>query len=643
MSPLRAHPQHRLALCPLFVAVAATLAAMPAAAAEQQLRETVVTATLTEHETRTAPASVTTITREELETRNASDLLDALRGTPGITLMPRQVGGRKTIALRGFEGKHTLTLVDGRRISPSDDVVGHSDYQYGWLPVSAIERIEVIRGPMSTLYGSEALGGVVNMILRRPTDAWTGSLEVGGSNNTTGPSGDGARASFFAAGPVGDAVTLRFNGESSRLSPVGQIDDRRYSEIEGRRTDSFGVGGSLRLSAQQYIEADWQTGQDRRWYDDVNATRGRYENTYHIDREQGSIAWKGNFDGWRGQLRAYFSEIDIKNTRTNGVSATRPQNLRDEVVDGFAALRLGRHELTFGGEFREETLENNGLIGGKDDATHKALFVQDEFFLTDTLALTAGVRFDRHEIFGSETSPRAYLVWQPTPELVLKGGYGHAFKAPTLKQASSAYVGAEGPHTFLGNDDIKPESSDTFEISADWQSGPLALRSTLFRSRVEDLITSRVLYIVGTRRTYLYDNINKATLAGLEAGFTWTIVPSLSWHLDLTRLRTKDEATGNDLPNRADLTVASSLDWKPGDGWSARIGAEYNGDTKDSTNASLPSYTLWNASVGKKLNKIFAVRAGVNNLSDVRLAERSPLFGYAEPGRTVYVNLRADF
>ena len=86
-----------------------------------------VTATLAEQDARTAPASVTVIGREELEARNASDLLDAVRGAPGLTLSPRQVGGRKTLALRGMEGKHTLTLIDGRRISASDDVVGHSD------------------------------------------------------------------------------------------------------------------------------------------------------------------------------------------------------------------------------------------------------------------------------------------------------------------------------------------------------------------------------------------------------------------------------------------------------------------------------------------------------------------------------------
>jgi outer membrane receptor for ferrienterochelin and colicins len=205
---------HPLALAVLLSLAAAAQAQQTHAAVSSDANITVVpakslpavtvTATLAEKDARTAPASVTVIGREELEARNASDLLDAVRGAPGLTLSPRQVGGRKTLALRGLEGKHTLTLIDGRRISASDDVVGHSDYQYGWLPMSAIERIEIIRGPMSALYGSEALGGVVNMITRQPKDRWIGSVGITGSNPTRSREGEPTgKASVFAAGPVG--------------------------------------------------------------------------------------------------------------------------------------------------------------------------------------------------------------------------------------------------------------------------------------------------------------------------------------------------------------------------------------------------------------------------------------------------------
>lgn len=625
------------------LAVIATLGgfAPHAFAEETTLKDTVVSATLSAHETRTAPASVTVITREELETRNATDLLDAVRGSPGITLSPRQVGGRKTLALRGLEGRHTLTLIDGRRISPSDDVVGHSDYQYGWLPVSAIERVEIIRGPMSTLYGSEALGGVINLITRQPKDRWIGSLMLSGSALLDGDGGQGAQGSVLAAGPLGERITLRVNGEATRRAAVENKDDRRYSEIEGRTTRTAGLGGTVKLTEEQSLDVQWSKGDEVRTYDDVSGTK-TYENRYDIEKSQASVAWKGEFGAWRSQVRTYRSEIDITNTRTNGVSATRPQNMSDEVIDAFAALKLDGQVVTIGGEHRTETLKNSGLIGGKDSATHQALFVQDEIALGQSLMLTAGLRGDEHELFGFEASPRAYLVWEASPELVIKGGYGHAFKAPTLKQISPSYVGAEGPHTFLGNGNIQPEKSDSLEISADWKRGPLNLRATLFHTKVDDLITYRLIKTVGVRRTYLYDNVDKATIGGLETGFSWNINSNLLWTTNLTLLKTKDESTGKELNDRPAVSLASTVDWTIGQGWNSRGGVEYYGEQTSSA-GDLPAYALWNASVGKQFDKTFSLRAGVNNLTDVRLADKSPNFGYAELGRNLFVTLRANF
>ncbi|MDD2741222.1 MAG: TonB-dependent receptor [Rhodocyclaceae bacterium] len=612
-------------------------------AEEQTLRDTVVTATMSDHESRTAPASVTVIPRQEIEERNATDLLDIVRGAPGVTLTGRQVGGRKTIALRGLEGKHTLTLIDGRRISPTDDVVGHSDYQYGWLPVSAIERVEIIRGPMSTLYGSEALGGVVNLITRQPRDRWIGSLMLSGSQLTGSDDGDGWQGSIFAAGPLGERVTLRVNAESSNRDAIAEKEDERYSEIEGRKAQNYGIGGTIKLTDAQSIDFQWQGGDEVRRYDDVSSAGKSYENRYDIERRQASIAWKGDFGQWRAQARMYNSEIDIQNRRTNGVAATRPQNLKDEVIDGFAALKMKNQVLTVGGEYRVETLENNGLIGGKDDATHKALFIQDEISLSDNLVLTAGLRGDNHERFGFEASPRVYLVWEATPALVIKGGYGHAFKAPTLKQSSPSYIGAEGPHTFMGNADIQPESSDSLEIGADWKQGSINLWSTLFHTKIDDLITYKLLKVSGIRRTYLYDNVDKATINGLESGIGWMITPGLKWNTNLTFLDTEDETTDKDLAYRPELALASSLDWQGGNGWSARGMVEYFGQQYDNSGARLPSYALLNVSVGKKIGEHLSVRAGINNLTDVRLAEKSPDFGYAEIGRNIYLTLRTDF
>ena len=643
--PCRRHP---LALAALLLATGAaqaqteTLALAPA----QGLPAVTVTATMTEQDARTAPASVTVISAEELAEKNATDLLDAVRGAPGITMQARQVGGRKTLALRGLEGKHTLTLIDGRRISASDDVIGHSDYQYGWLPISAIERIEIIRGPMSALYGSEALGGVINVISKKPKDHWSGSIGVSGGTGLKSDAASQFGSSVYAAGPLGQRARLSVNAEYARSNPTPDIDDLRYSEVEGRRPRNLGVNAEFDLTASQRLQAGISDGQERRLYDDVNTAGRAYVNRYDLDRRQTHVGWTGDFGDLKAQLRAYRSEMSVINSRSNGVAPTRPQDMQDDVVDGHVTLRRGSHNIALGGEWRSEELVNAGLKGGRDDVTQKALFVQDEFSLGANLMATLGLRADHHGLFGSELSPRAYLVWEASPQLVVKGGWGHAFKAPTLKQISPNYVGAEGPHSFLGNANVKPETSNSLEIGADWQaSSALSLRATAFHTEVKDLITYKLLQQIGIRRVYQYDNIDAARIQGLEVGFTLQLSRQLSWGSDATLLHTRDKATGKRLNDRPTTSVASHLTWKRG-GWDARMGLQYTGSQENYGN-KLPAYTLFNVSAGyaMKLNATqnLHLRAGLENLGNVRLAEKSPNFGYAELGRRVFVSARLDF
>ena len=207
-------------------------------------------------------------------------------------------------------------------------------------------------------------------------------------------------------------------------------------------------------------------------------------------------------------------------------------------------------------------------------------------------------------------------------------------------------MGAEGPHTFLGNGAIKPETSNAFEIGADWQVAPAwSLRATAFHTEVKQLITYRLLRTVGIRRTYQYDNVDAARIQGLEAGFTWQAAPTVRVSTDATLLRTRDKTTGAELSDRPRTSVASRIEWRLGR-VSTQLGADYTG-RQLSSGQRLPGYTLWNASVGtafdvgngQKLN----LRAGLQNLGNLRLAEQSAAFGYAEQGRRVFVNARLDF
>ncbi|MGB3392350.1 MAG: TonB-dependent receptor plug domain-containing protein, partial [Stenotrophomonas sp.] len=185
----------------LMLAPAIALAADGSGADPTDLDAVVVTATASERSVERAPASVTVVSGEELRTRPARDVLDAIRDTPGLNI--RAVGGlgRRVVSIRGMESRHTLVLVDGERIAATDQVFGLSDLQFGWIPLEAIERVEIVRGPLSSLYGSDALGGVINIITRGPGTQWGGAVRASAGSLPEDDGGGFRQAAAHLAGP----------------------------------------------------------------------------------------------------------------------------------------------------------------------------------------------------------------------------------------------------------------------------------------------------------------------------------------------------------------------------------------------------------------------------------------------------------
>ncbi|PKF71032.1 addiction module protein [Pseudomonas fluvialis] len=629
--------------------LACLMASMAQAAPVTELNPLVVTASRSEHSLADAPASVSVITAEQIKARGAGNLLEALRGVPGLSLNGRQVGGRKTLSIRGAEDRHTLVLIDGRRISSTDDTIGHSDYQYGWVAMEQIERIEVVRGPMSALYGSEAVGGVINIITRKGGQQWHGGASVRGELGE-GPAGDGHQMSASASGPLGEWFDLALGVEDRRRAPTPRPENKATSDIEGQDRQS----GNLRLGFTpgegQRLQLDMLRSEETRRRHEQNTrlpARPYYLDTYDLQRRQDALTWQADWSLLRSELRYSEAEFEVNNKRSNNIAPTRPQRLEDRVWDGNLAFALGdSHSLTLGAERREEFLENAGLTGGSDSALHKALYVQDEIALADDWALTLGTRLDHHAIFGSESSPRAYLVWRASPELTIKGGYGEAFRAPTLKQISPNYVGAEGPHTFLGNADIQPETSRSWEIGADWRDEQSAYTATLFRSEIKDLIYYNLLRRVGPRSIYQYDNISEARIDGLEVALRRALGGGFSLASSMTWLDARDRDSDDKLTGRPEFSATPSLAWQQG-AWGAELEWQYIGQqTLQNAAGQLkraPAYSLVNLSGSYRVDEHLTLRAGLNNAGDLRLEDKSELFGYVEDGRTLWLGLEASF
>ena len=633
------------------LATAAAAGAQPLDAAQPQ--QVVITATRHPMPLIDAPASIDLVTRAQIEQRGADNVLQALLGESGITLQGRTVGGRRGLSIRGMDGRHVLTLVNGKRISASDGVIGHSDFQYDWIPMEGIERIEVIRGPMSVLYGSEALGGVINIILRQPGDAWAGSALAEGRQATDSRGGDGQRLAARAAGPLAPKWLASATLSDVRLESVASAADVRVSEIEERdKRDALAQLAWLPADGH-VVEAEYWFGREERW---ANARERGGRKRYHqsitdIDRSHASLGWAARWAGpheLSSLLRIYESSLQMGNTRTNGVAELRPQKLLDRVFEGNSTLAATpRQLLTAGFERRDERLDNEGLAGGSADAVHQALYLQDEIALGPALALTAGLRYDHQDMFGGEWSPRIYAVWQAAPQWTVKGGYGHGFKAPTLKQISPGYVEDEGPYTYHGNPDVRPETNDSFEIAAGWSSPQASAMLTLFHNQVDNLIVARLYDVIAGRNHYVFENIDEATLRGAEASARAQLGGGFWATLNYQYLTALD-ADGQRLEKRPRHSYGARLDWAHGPWTAGMLLTSTRGQLLAAAVPGLPpqpvpTLTLISAQAQWQLTPQLDLGIGVENLSNTRLSDKSPLFTYAEQPRTWRLSLRARF
>ena len=632
-----------------------SLIVLGAAASAQQaegpiiLDTVVITATQSERSLRDAPASVSVIGGEDLEKRPVHDLGDALQGTQGVTISSVG-GGNRGVSIRGMDTDHTLVLIDGARFSNSASAVAHSDYELGWIPAAAIDRIEVVRGPMSSLYGSEALGGVVNIVTRRPGDEWRSAVTLNGAATPRGRGGDQAGLGFHADGPLVPGVLgLSFWGEHRSREALPSADDPQASSLGEHEASMAGVGLTWTPDDRQRVELGFGAGYESRWRD-VVAVSGSYRSDDRIRRNRAVLSYEGEW-GWAdSRLRLTRSAIERENRRSDGGRPSGPHRLTDTVLDGQLALApMGAHSLTFGAEIRDERLSDSTVnAAGKASQTHYAAFLQDEIRLAEGLELVLGTRFDRHENFGWEISPRAYVLWHAIDALSFRGGVGKGFRAPTLKELSPEYeaIGGGGRFTIVGNPDLEPETSVTTEIGVDYTGPGWSLGATLFQNDVENLIETTCILGCDLPRgsTRTYGNVSKVRIRGVELGGNVELHPDWMLRGHYTYLDAVDRTNGARLADRPRHAVTGDLEWRASDDFSASLRVQYTGEQATSTGSGrAPGYTMVSVLGDYAVGDRASIRFGVENIGDKRLADDDPAYALTDPGRRAFMGLTARF
>lgn len=650
-------PAVKAGLLAQLIAAAMPVMAEDASEVKEKEDQMVVTASSIEQNLKDAPASISVITREDLQKKPVQNLKDVLKDVPGVQIT-NESDNRQGVSIRGLGSGYTLILVDGKRVNSRNAVFRHNDFDLSWIPAESIERIEVVRGPMSSLYGSDALGGVVNIITRKVGTKWHGTLSADTTVQEHRDRGDSGNGNFFASGPlVDDLLGVKVYGAlgkrekdqaSSASGSTGQ------PRIEGYTSRNANVEFSLTPDEDQDITFGY--GMDRQDRDSDTLDKNR------IERENYSLGHNGRWGLANTELRFYGENIENKNAETI--------TSKNNSLDGKVVIPLGDYNqfLTFGGEYRNDKLEDgvNMKNGGSTQANQYALFLEDEWRMFENLALTGGVRMDDHENYGVNWSPRAYLVYNATDTVTMKGGWASAFKAPSLLQLSPDWQSAScrGSCNVVGSKDLKAETSESVEFGLYYagQEGLLEdvnASATVFQNDIDDMITvirtaNRSLaptyqnfagFDASGNPIFQYYNVNKARIRGLETELGLPLTDQLNLKLNYTYNDARDLSNGGNKP-LSELpfhTSNATLDWKPLDAWSFYLSANYKGKSRTVTdgNATPGGYTIWNTGGSYAVNKAVKIRAGVLNLTDKDLNRDD--YSYNEDGRRYFAAVDYSF
>ncbi len=495
-----------------------------------ELEEIVISASGFEQVRINAPASITVLTAEELARRRTTSLSELLMDVEGIDVMgsPGKTGN-VSVSMRGMPSDYTLILIDGRRQNSAGSVTpnGFGGTSFGFLPPpSAIERVEIIRGPMATLYGSDAMGGVVNIITKKVVDGWSGTGSTDVTVQQEQEFGNVYTQSASVNGPlVPNRLGLDLRGslmyrEEALLSPSGDFDEGVAISRRGPspvQSDRYSVGGRLVFTPDTDHDLSIELDRSRQTYDNSEAQLGTlddpetdyfrgYGPEQRFNRDQAVLAHTWRFG--RGALQ---SSVMRNMTETLGRTlppgtpggppgsgapdkeAGAPRTLESVnlVVDSKATWAFPGHRFTLGGQFWDAEMIDAVALN-PFTSTQWSLFAEDEWRFLPSTALTLGARYDRHSSFGSQLSPRAYLVWNAASAWTVKGGVSAGYKTPNVEQLQEGIIGFSGQGTRpnIGTPSLKPETSLSSELGVYYAAGGFSGNVSLFNNDFRDKITS---------------------------------------------------------------------------------------------------------------------------------------------------------
>ncbi|ENX58824.1 MULTISPECIES: ligand-gated channel protein [Acinetobacter] len=635
-----------------------------------QLDKIVVTASGFEQDIKKAAASISVLTQEQINKKAYRDVTDALKDVPGVVVTGG--GSSSDISIRGMGSAYTVIMVDGKKVNtrsvrPNSD---NSGIEQGWLPnIGAIERIEVIRGPMSGLYGSDAMGGVINIITKKNVTEWTGSIKLDTTLQENSDSGNQYQTNAYIAGPlIANLLSFKANGLYSQRD-----EDKIYGGYSKQKIRAGGAAFSLTPNDDHTIDLEYQRSIQNR-----DATVGKSISPVQTGRNKPANSLTDYYRTeysltHRGKIGAVETHSYIQ--REENENPSRNMEATNTTFNTINKINFDRHSLSFGGMYLKEELDDKGnqlSVGGAKPVSNLdryswALFAENAWNIVDDFTLTTSLRLDKDEKFGDHWSPKVYGVWGLNDNWVIKGGVSTGYKTPALRATvaewGQATGGGQSKGVIVGNPDLKPEKSVNYEVSFNWDNlDNLTAGLTLFNSEFKDKITevrtcqgknvgALECDWLGEKFDFvsLRENVDKASMRGAEATFGWKVLPNVNLSANYTFTDTEQKSgvnKGKPLNEMPKHMFNTTADWEINDQFSSWGRINYRSKTSDYLSRTAmakgkPAYTMVDVGVNYKPTQNIAVAAGIYNLFDKEIDTAT--YNYVLDGRRYNLGVTYSF
>lgn len=565
-------------------------------------------------------SSVGILTAADIERMGFAFTVDAVAAVPGVTINSNGAfGGSAGVRVRGASSEQTLVLIDG--VPVNDPTSPGGGYNFARLDTENIERIEVLKGPQSTLWGTDAIGGVVSITTKSPEEGLGGGVfsEFGSFNTFRGG------ASVEGANDVSDfrlaVVRTSSDGISKADEDNGNSEDDSYDALTLSGKGGLNLGDTTRL------------GFDILWTD------AESEFDSFAGGAQGSVA--------DGDELSQTEELSANVTLATSLLDGRLDNLvllgysditRENFTDGTSSFEAEGERVLFRYQGTLTINASNTLAVGAErdrstandqDTSIDGFFALYEMKPRDNLTLTGGVRYDDHETYGAETTARVSAAWTPTDTLTLRGSWGEGFKAPTIFQTTFFCCGATAP-----NADLSPETSEAFDLGVSWlwNDGRGKLGATLFSQDTQNQINFS--FAVGG-----YENIAEVESTGVELVAGYQFNDWLNLSANYAYIDAEDE-NGDPLARLPEHTGDVTLSFQGDGALSGALLLRYNGKEDNTNGSTLNAWTRVDLTGRYRLTEKVELYARVENLFDEKYQQ---ILGYGTPGLSGSLGVRLRY